>query len=60
MTTPAAMNSILENLRERIADAEREAGESHKAAHNSYGAGYDRGFADALNELLTDITGETS
>jgi hypothetical protein len=57
MTTHSTMNSILESLLERIADAEREALESHKAAMNSYGAGYDRGFADALKELLAEITG---
>ena len=58
MTTPATMSGILDDLRERIADAEREAKESHKAAHNSYGAGYDRGFADALTEIFASITGE--
>lgn len=58
MTTPATMNRILEDLRERLSDAEREAKESSAAAMNSYGAGYDRGFADALKEILTSITGD--
>lgn len=52
------MNQIIEELHERLDDAEREARESHKVAMNSYGAGYDRGFADAIKEILTSITGE--
>jgi hypothetical protein len=58
MTTPSTLASIIASLRERISDAEREASGSHAAAMNSYGAGYDRGFADALKEVLTEITGE--
>lgn len=58
MTTPDAMNSILERLREQIEDAEIGAKESHKAAMNSYGAGFDRGYADALKDLWRDITGD--
>jgi hypothetical protein len=59
VTTPGTMNSILERLRDKIGDAEEEAAESHKAAMNSYGAGYDRGYADALKEMLADITGDS-
>ena len=58
MTTPGTMGSIIDSLRERKADADRDAAESHKAAMNSYGAGYDRGFADAIKEVLSEITGE--
>lgn len=58
MTTPATLNGILEDIRERFAEAKQEAVESHKAAMNSYGAGYDRGYADALGELLEQITGD--
>lgn len=58
MTTPRTMNSLLEKMRDRLDDAEHDAGESHKVAMNSYGAGYDRGFADAIKEILTDITGD--
>lgn len=58
MTTPDTLNGILSRLRERISGAEGDAERSHKAAMNSYGAGYDRGFADALKEVLTEITDE--
>lgn len=51
------MNSILERLRDKIEDAEIDAKESHIASMNSYGAGYDRGYADALRELWTDLSG---
>lgn len=58
MTTPSTMNSILVRLGERLADAEGEVKSSSKAAMNSYGAGYDAGFAAALRETITDITGD--
>lgn len=45
---------------ERLDDAAREAAESHKIAPNSYGAGYDAGFAAALRELRDRINGETT
>ena len=37
---------------DEIEKAEEEARASHKAAMNSYGAGYDRGYLDALNLVL--------
>lgn len=40
---------------ERLAEAEEEARESHGAAMNSYGAGYDRGYADALRWVLDEL-----
>lgn len=49
------MDELLEHLRDKIEDAEAEAQESHKAAMNSYGAGFDRGYADALKEVLNEI-----
>lgn len=42
------MNDFLAWLRDKIMSAETSAGESAAIAPNSYGAGYDRGFADAL------------
>lgn len=60
MTTPGTMNSLLESLRETLADAEDEASQSHRAAMNSYGAGYDRGYADAIKFMLEEITGESA
>jgi hypothetical protein len=42
---------LLLELDNRIGWAEEEARESHKVAMNSYGAGYDRGFAEALKEI---------
>ena len=58
MTTPTTMGQIIASLRERYADAKDEAAASHKIAHNSYGAGYDAGFAEALRELIAEITGD--
>ncbi len=60
MTTPQTMGRIVESLQDRLSDAERAAQGSHKIAQNSYGAGYDRGYADALMEVLSEITGEVS
>lgn len=45
-------------LQERLAEAEQEAAESHRDAMNSYGAGYDRGYADALKWVLNDLPSE--
>ena len=58
MTTPAAMNDLIQRIHERWEDALKTSNASFKSDHNSYGAGYDGGFADALKEVLTDITGE--
>jgi hypothetical protein len=38
-------------LEDEINEAEDEAADSHKLAMNSYGAGYDRGYADALKHV---------
>lgn len=57
MTTPATMGRIIESLRDRISDAERDSAESHNIAVNSYGAGYDLGFLAALKEVLNEIIG---
>lgn len=58
MTTPGTMDGILTRLRIKIDDAEMDARESHSEAMNSYGAGFDRGYADALKELWQEITGD--
>lgn len=44
-------------LKERIGTAESDARESHKDDVNSYGSGYDRGFADGLWAILILIEG---
>lgn len=44
------MDKFEEWMRERESEAEVEARESHKTAMNSYGAGYERGYVDALIE----------
>jgi hypothetical protein len=54
------MNSFLAWLRERIMSAETSAGESAAIAPNSYGAGYDRGFADALIAARQETLSDTS
>jgi hypothetical protein len=45
------IEALLSELSERIDDAARDAADSHKAAMNSYGAGYDAGFVAALREI---------
>ena len=42
------------SIEDRIADATRDASESHKEDCNSYGAGYDSGYLAALIELRDD------
>ena len=39
-------------LEEELTRVEVEAGISHRMAMNSYGAGYDRGYADALKRAI--------
>lgn len=60
MTTPATMNRLLEDLRDRFDEAVANAAETMKMAPNSYGAGYNGGYADALGELLESLTGDPS
>lgn len=38
--------------------AKGDAADSHKVAPNSYGAGYDRGYLDMLEETLKFLNGE--
>lgn len=58
MTTPAVYDRLIQDIKERLAEAKVEAAESHKAAMNSYGAGYDAGRVATLRELLISITGD--
>ena len=51
MTTPSTMGSIIESLRTRLADAERD-------CVNRPDSDYDVGFRDAIKEVLSEITGE--
>ena len=60
MTTPATMNSLMEEMRERFESARRGAAETGKIAPSSWGAGYDQGYSDALGELLEHITGDAA
>lgn len=66
------LNDTIKRLRAHLKDAEDEAQESlikvadmrtqpaviRKGEMNSYGAGYDRGYANALREVLVELTGE--
>ncbi len=52
------IQELYERLNERIVEANQDAKESHKMAMNSYGAGYDCGWRDALNVVLNTINGE--
>jgi len=49
-------SDVVAELRDRFADAKTKANESAKVALNSYGAGYDLGYHDALGELLEYLT----
>jgi hypothetical protein len=49
---------IREFLDEKVATAESDWKGSNKIAPNSYGAGYDRGYLDAINELRRLVNGE--
>ena len=57
MTTPNTVESILNGIRERLANACIDAARSHDKAPTSYAAGYDAGSVDALRAILADITG---
>jgi hypothetical protein len=53
------IDEIRAELAERIDAAADESDASHKAAMNSYGAGYDAGFVAALRELRDFINEES-
>ena len=51
------MEELLIRLRDKIEDAELEANASDAVSPDSYTAGYDMGYADALKELWRELTG---
>lgn len=52
------IDDILVFLDERLATAKSDWEESHEVAPNSYGAGYDRGYLDAIKEFRKFVNGE--
>lgn len=54
------MEEMIENLKDRRRDASADVAQSRKIAPNSYGAGYDQGYLDVLEELLNDATRQPS
>jgi hypothetical protein len=52
------IQELREKLDERLVVANQEAADSHRVAMNSYGAGYDCGYRDALKQCLNTINGE--
>lgn len=46
------MVDVQKFISDLLPEAESEAAESRRLAMNSYGAGYDRGYVDALKEVL--------
>ena len=52
--------SDLDELRERFSNARARAASTAKDAPNSYGAGYDLGYSDALGEFLEFLTEKQS
>ncbi len=61
--TPVIRMMTVEQIRaeldERLRAARQDAHESIKVAPNSYGAGYDTGFWQALEEIKKFVNGET-
>jgi hypothetical protein len=51
---------IVDEICRRFLDAREKAEKSEAIAINSYGAGFDRGYSDALGELLEHITGDAA
>lgn len=61
MTTPGTMNGLLETIHTKIEDAEIDCARTEPkmtVQDDNYSAGYDRGYAEALRELWTQITGD--
>jgi hypothetical protein len=59
MTTPVTTSSFLEEIRFRFHEARAKADCNAAIAPNSYGAGYDLGYSDALGELYELLTGDS-
>jgi hypothetical protein len=49
-------DSLIEWLMERMDSSGKNRESSHAVAPNSFGAGYDLGFYEALREVLTHVT----
>lgn len=47
---------LIEWLMERMDSSGKNRDSSHAAAPNSFGAGYDLGFYEALREVLAEVT----
>ena len=58
MTTPATMHAIIRDLWDRLEVANSNAAQSYKIEPNSYGSGFDSGYAQALRDTIAGITGE--
>ena len=52
------ISELRERLDEALVSANENAADSHKVAMNSYGAGFDCGWRDALRAILNTINGE--
>lgn len=52
------MDALEEWLAEEISRCEVDATESHRKSMNSYGAGFDRGYANALKDVMDKINGK--
>ena len=50
------VDQVRAEIEDRLPMAREEAADSSASAMNSYGAGYDRGYLDALEQLLRFIT----
>lgn len=57
-TTAAIALDLLAWLADELPRAREDAADSHEVAMNSYGAGYDCGFKDALERVLNFVNGE--
>lgn len=49
------LEEMIENLKDRRRDASADVARSRKIAPNSWGAGYDQGYLDVLEELLNEV-----
>lgn len=54
------MRPLIEEIRSRFDEARAKAAETEAIDPNSYGAGFDRGYSDALGELLEYVTEATA
>jgi hypothetical protein len=50
------IEKLIENLKERRRNVSANVAESRGVSPNSYGAGYDQGRLDVLEELLAEAT----